>query len=81
MKANGGKEPEVMGVDLKTWDGKEVHLENDGIVTMRTIDNVDVVSMLQTRSAFRGFVSALVGLLNYTMEDAYPEDRREDGAE
>ena len=32
MRANGGKEPEVMGVDLKTWDGKDVHLENDGEV-------------------------------------------------
>ena len=79
MKANGGKEPEVMGVDLKTWDGKDVHLENDGILTMRTVDEDDVVSVLQTRSAFRGFVSALVELLNYTMVEAYPVDRGEGG--
>lgn len=79
MKA--GREPEVLGVDLKTWDGKEVHLENDGIVTMRPIDDVDVASMLQTRSAFRGFVLALVGLLNYTVEGAYPVERGEDGVE
>ena len=76
MKA--GREPEVLGVDLKTWDGKEVHLENDGIVTMRPIDDVDVASMLQTRSAFRGFVLALVGLLNYTVEGANPVDRGEE---
>jgi hypothetical protein len=81
MRTNGGKEPEVMGVDLKTWDGKDVHLENDGILTMRPIDDVDVVSVLQTRSAFRGFVSALTELMNYTMVDAYPVDRGEGGEE
>lgn len=81
MKANGGKEPEVMGVDLKTRDGEEVHLENDGILTIRHVDEVDVVSVMQTRSAFRGFVSALVELMNYTVEGAYPVDRGEDGAE
>ena len=79
MKA--GREPEVLGVDLKTWDGKDLHLENDGILTMRPIDDVDVASVMQTRSAFRGFVSALVELLNYTMEDAYPVDRGEVGVE
>lgn len=51
MKA--GREPEVMGIDLKTWDGKEVLLENDGILTMRTVGEDDLVSILQTRSAFR----------------------------
>ena len=76
MKA--GREPEVLGVDLKTWDGKEVHLENDGIVTMRPIDDVDVASMLQTRSAFRGFVLALVGLMNCTLVEAYPVERGEE---
>ena len=74
MKTNGGKEPEVMGVDLKTWDGKDVHLENDGILTMRTVDEDDVVSVLQTRSAFRGFVSTPVELLNYTVVEAYTVD-------
>ena len=76
-----GREPKVMGVDMKTCDGKDLHLENDGIITMRPIDDVDVVSVLQTRSAFRGFVSALVDLLNYTMVDAYPVDRGEGGEE
>ena len=76
-----GREPKVMGVDLKTWDGKDLHLENDGIITMRPIDDVDVVSVLQTRSAFRGFVSALTDLLNYTMLDAYEVDRGEGGTE
>ncbi len=75
MKA--GREPEVLGVDLKTWDGKEVHLENDGILTMRPVDEVDVVSVMQTRSAFRGFVSALVELMKYTLVEAYPVDRGE----
>lgn len=74
-----GREPEVMGVDLKSWDGKDLHLENDGIITMRPIDDVDVVTILQTRSAFRGFVSALTDLLNYTMVDAYEVDRVEGG--
>ena len=54
---------------------------NDGIITMRPIDDVDVVSVLQTRSAFRGFVSALTDLLNYTMVDAYEVDRGEGGEE
>ena len=53
--------------------------QNDGIITMRPIDDVDVVSVLQTRSAFRGFVSALTDLLNYTMLDAYEVDRGEGG--
>ena len=79
MKA--GREPEVLGVDLKTWDGKEVYLENDGILTMRPVDEVDVVSVMQTRSAFRGFVSALVELMNYTLVEAYPVDRGEGGVE
>lgn len=74
-----GREPEVMGVDLKSWDGKDLHLENDSIITMRPIDDVDVVTILQTRSAFRGFVSALTDLLNYTMVDAYEVDRGEGG--
>ena len=74
-----GREPEVMGVDLKSWDGKDLHLENDGIITMRPIDDVDVVTILQTRSAFRGFVSALTDLLNYTMVDAYEVDKGEGG--
>lgn len=74
-----GREPEVMGVDMKSWDGKDLHLENDGIITMRPIDDVDVVTILQTRSAFRGFVSALTDLLNYTMVDAYEVDRGEGG--
>ena len=78
---NKGREPEVLGVDLKTWDGKDLHLENDGILTMRPVDEVDVVSVMQTRSAFRGFVSALVELLNYTLEEAYPVDRGEGGVE
>lgn len=78
---NKGREPEVLGVDLKTWDGKDLHLENDGILTMRPIDDVDVVSVMQTRSAFRGFVSALVELLNYTLVEAYPVDRGEGGVE
>lgn len=76
-----GREPEVLGIDLRTHDGKELHLENDGILTMRPIDDVDVVSVLQTRSAFRGFVSALTDLLNYTMVDAYEIDREEGGEE
>lgn len=79
MRTNGGKEPEVMGVDLRTWDGKELHLENDGILTMRTVDEDGEVTVLQTRSAFRGFVSALVELLNYTMVEAYPVERGEGG--
>ena len=74
-----GREAKVMGVDLKTWDGKDLHLENDGVITMRRIDDVDVVSVVQTRSAFRGFVSALTDLLNYTMLDAYEVDRGEGG--
>lgn len=78
---NKGREPEVLGVDLKTWDGKDLHLENDGILTMRPIDDVDVVSVMQTRSAFRGFVSALVELLNYTLVEAYPVGRGEGGVE
>ena len=78
MRANGGKEPEVMGVDLKTRDGEEVHLENDGILTIRHVDEVDVVSVMQTRSAFRGFVSALVELMNYTLVEAYPVERGEE---
>ena len=78
---NKDREPEVLGVDLKTWDGKDLHLENDGILTMRPVDEVDVVSVMQTRSAFRGFVSALVELLNYTLVEAYPVDRGEGGVE
>ena len=78
---NKDREPEVLGVDLKTWDGKDLHLENDGILTMRPVDEVDVVSVMQTRSAFRGFVSALVELLNYTLVEAYPVDRGEGGEE
>lgn len=82
MRANGGKEPEVLAVDLLSWDGRKLHLENDSIKTMRPMDDVDVVvSVLQTRSAFRGFVSAMVDLLNYTMVEAYPVDRGEGGAE
>lgn len=79
MKRTAGKEPEVLGVALKSWDGKELYLENDGILTMRWVDEDRAVTLLQTRSAFRGFVSALVELLNYTLEDARPVDRGEGG--
>ena len=73
MKA--GREPEVMAVDLRSCDGEEVHLENDGMVTLRHVEVVEVVSLLQTRSAFRGFVSAMVDLMGWKLVRAYEVER------
>lgn len=77
MKGSG-REPKEMAVDLRRWDGVDLHLVNDGILTIRPIDDDDVVSMLQTRSAFRGFVSALRDLLNYDIVDVYDAERTEE---
>ena len=81
MRTNGCKEPEVLAVDLLSCDGKKLHLENDGVLTVRPIDEVDDKSMLQTRSAFRGFVATLTELMNYTLVSAYGYERGEEGGE
>ena len=70
-----GREPEVLAVDLKSWDGVEVHLENDGIITSRRVDETGSVEMMQNRSAFRGFVMGMVTLMNYTIVEAYGVER------
>lgn len=66
-----GREPEVLAVDLESWDGVGVHLENDGIMTSRRVDETGSVEMMQNRSAFRGFVMGMVTLMNYTIVEAY----------
>lgn len=71
MKNGNGREPEVLAVDMKSWDGVEIHLENDGIMTSRTVDETGGVDLMQTRSAFRGFVMGMVTLMNYTIVEAY----------
>ena len=71
MKNGNGREPEVLAVDMKSWDGVEVHLENDGIITSRRVDETGSVEMMQNRSAFRGFVMGMVTLMNYTIVEAY----------
>lgn len=70
-----GREPEVLAVDLESWDGVEVHLENDGIMTSRRVDETGSVEMMQNRSAFRGFVMGMVTLMNYTIVEAYGAER------
>lgn len=75
MKNGNGREPEVLAVDLKSWDGVEVHLENDGIITSRMVDETCSVDMMQSRSAYRGFVMGLTMLMNYTIVEAYGVER------
>lgn len=75
MKNGNGREPEVLAVDLESWDGVEVHLENDGIMTSRRVDETGSVEMMQNRSAFRGFVMGMVTLMNYTIVEAYGAER------
>lgn len=71
--------PGLLCVELRTWDGKTVHLENNGIVTNRLVgDDGEAVSVMQGRAAFRGFVMGLTELLNYELVDAYDPEREED---
>lgn len=75
LKVARTKEPEVLAVDLESWDGKVVHMENNGVVTNRLVgDDGEAVCVLQSRSAFRGFVMGLTELLNYELLDAYDAD-------
>lgn len=77
LKVARAKETEVLAVDLESWDGKVVHMENNGVVTNRLVgDDGEAVCVLHGRSAFRGFVMGLTELLNYELLDAYDADGR-----
>lgn len=73
-------------VSLKNWEGSETQLMNDGQMTTRFVldGGNDDKKILQTRSAFRGFVMALTELMGYELNDTWTEavyGETEEGAE
>ena len=62
-------------VSLKNWEGSETQLMNDGQMTTRFVldGGNDDKRILQTRSAFRGFVMALTELMGYELCDTWTE--------
>lgn len=73
-------------VSLKNWEGSETQLMNDGQMTTRFVldGGNDDKRILQTRSAFRGFVMALTELMGYELNDTWTEavyGETEEGAE
>lgn len=64
--------PDQLHVELVSWDGRRVELVNDGTLTTRCSDDGgEDINILQTRSAFHGFVGSLTELFNYTIDIAY----------
>lgn len=66
------QEPDVLHIELLSWDERRIELENDGVMTTRvSSEGGEDINILQTRAAFRGFVGSLTELLNYTLDIAY----------
>lgn len=79
-------ESKELYVSLKNWEGNETQLMNDGQMTTRFVldGGIDDKRILQTRSAFRGFVMALTELMGYELCDTWTEavyGETEEGAE
>lgn len=62
-------------VSLKNREGSETQLMNDGQMTTRFVldGGNDDKKILQTRSAFRGFVMALTELMGYDLNDSWTD--------
>lgn len=69
------QESKELYVSLKNWEGNEVRLMNDGQMTTRFVldGEGDDKKILQTRSAFRGFVMALTELMGYELYDTWTD--------
>ncbi|MBR1644290.1 MAG: hypothetical protein IJ684_02835 [Bacteroidales bacterium] len=77
-----GQEPDRLTVVLKDDLKERMELMNDGSVTTYYDEEGDeVYRILQTRSAFRGFVGSLTELMGYVMVDGYGEWDEEGGEE
>ncbi len=68
-------ESKELYVSLKNWEGSETQLMNDGQMTTRFVldGGNDDKRILQTRSAFRGFVMALTELMGYELCDTWTD--------
>lgn len=76
------QEPDRLTVVLKDNLRYRIKLMNDGSVTTHYDEEGDeVCRILQTRSAFRGFVGSLTELMGYEMVDGYGEWDEEGGEE
>lgn len=78
------QESKELWVSLKGREGGETQLMNDGQMTTRYVlgGGNDDKKILQTRSAFRGFVMALTELMGYELDDTWTEqafDEDEEG--
>lgn len=81
---NTTKEPKQVSVEIRTAAGRHITLTNDGISTTRTEDgDASRTILLQSRTAFRGFVGALTELMGWSITDAWDSssdsDQRETG--
>lgn len=72
-------EPKELYVQLEGWDGTEILLMNDGVMTVKRVLNGsdEVKQVLQGRSAFRGFVGTFIELFCYTIKKAWAENDNE----
>ena len=70
MRMQRKPEPDQLHVELVDRLGNRVELVNDGISTELGAGS-GRKSLLQTRTAFRGFVGGLTGLLGYEIDVAY----------
>lgn len=68
-------ESKELYVSLKNWEGSETLLMNDGQMTTRFVldGGNDDKKILQTRSAFRGFVMALTELMGYELNNSWTD--------
>lgn len=68
---NTAKEPKQVSVEIRTAAGRRITLTNDNITTVRTEDGEEPRTILQSRSAFRGFVMALTELMGWSITQAW----------
>ena len=75
MTKQVNQESKELYVLLKNWEGSETQLMNDGQMTTRFVldGGDDDKRILQTRSAFRGFVMALTALMGYELYDTWTD--------
>lgn len=78
---NTTKEPKQVSVEIRTAAGRRITLTNDNITTVRTEDGDEPRTILQNRSAFRGFVMALTELMGWSLTQAWDSSRDLDNME
>lgn len=78
INRENNKEPKQVSVEIRTAADRHITLTNDGISTTRTEEGDPTQTiLLQSRTAFRGFVGALTQLMGWSITDAW--DSTEDG--